>query len=175
MIRAFLALPIPEIPRAALSALQLRLPLHPVASENFHLTLAFLDSQPEDRLSDLHEALEGLRSPRLTLAFDRLDSFGAEQMRQVHVRLKPNQALDHLQAKISRIVRASGIALPARRFVPHVTLGRPETPPDPRLGALIAGLAPDPTPFEVSEVILYRSTLKSSGAIYDPLARYTLA
>lgn len=175
MIRAFLALPLPDIPRAALSALQLRLPLRPVSPETFHLTLIFLDTQPEDRLSDLHDALESLRAPRLALAFDRLDSFGDQKMRQVHVRLKPNPALDHLQAKLAWLVRASGIALPARRFVPHVTLGRPETPPDPRLAPLIASLPPDPTPFEVDRIILYRSTLRASGPVYDALADYPLA
>lgn len=174
MIRAFLALSLPEIPRAALSALQLRLPLRPVAPENFHLTLAFLDSQPADRLSDLHDSLEALRAPRVTLAFERLDTFGAEKMRQVHVRIKPNPALDQLQSKLARIARSVGIALPARRFVPHVTLGRPETPPDPRLGALIASLAPDTTPFEVTEITLYRSTLRPSGPVYDALAAYPL-
>jgi 2'-5' RNA ligase len=175
MIRAFLALPIPDPARAMLAALLLRLPLRPVATENLHLTLVFLDRQPEDRLSEFHEALEGLRPPRLTLAFDRIDVFGVDPIRQVHLRTRPNPALDQLHKRLQRIARSIGIDVPARRFVPHVTLGRPDTPPDPRLGGLIAALAPDPTPFEVTEMVLYRSTLRPQGPLYDALARYPLA
>ena len=175
MIRAFLALPVPESVARALSLAQARLPLpRPVPPENFHITLAFLDAQPEPVLEDLHLTLEGLRLPAPRLALAGFGSFGGAVPDNVHALIAPDPALAALQAKVSRAARQAGIALPARRFVPHITLGR--GPHDAAaLARALAGLTPlRADPWTAPEMILYRSTLLKSGSAYDPMAAYPL-
>lgn len=175
MIRAFLALPVPETAARALSLAQARLPLpRPVPPENFHITLAFLDAQPEPVLEDLHLALEGLRLPAPRLVLAGFGSFGGAVPDNVHALIAPDPVLVALQAKVARAARQSGIALPARRFVPHVTLGR--GPHDAAaLARALASLTPlRADPWTAPEMILYHSTLLKSGPAYDPLVRYPL-
>lgn len=175
MIRAFLALPLPEGPARALSLVQARLPLpRPVPMEHFHVTLAFLDAQPEAVLEELHLALDGLRLPVPALALEGFGTFGGAIPDNVHALIAPDPALSALQSKVTRAARLAGIALPARRFAPHVTLGR--GPHDPAaLARGLAALGPSlPQRWTAPEMILYRSTLLKSGPAYDPLASYPL-
>lgn len=178
MIRAFVALPLPEDIRDRLEVVQEMLPLSGrVPSDNFHVTLAFLDSQPVEVLEAVHDGLAALTAPPLSLAIDGLNTFGGDRTRLVHASVVPDPALSHLQAKVARIAVEAGIPLAHRRFVPHVTLSRDR----PRghdlarlehalleLGGFRAG------PFDIEEMILYRATLGRGPAIYDPLARYPL-
>ena len=48
-----------------------------------------------------------------------------------HDRLKVAPDLMRLQAKVETIARRAGCPLDARKFVPHVTLGRFQPPPPP--------------------------------------------
>ena len=69
MIRAFLALALPETVRSALTVQQFLLPLprkEPV--ENLHLTLLFLGEQPERKLEEVHEAIGALGWPATVTA-----------------------------------------------------------------------------------------------------------
>ena len=175
MIRAFLALPLPESTLARLAALQFILPMRPVPPEDLHITLVFLGEQSEAVLSDLHDLLEGLRAPRLSLALQGLDVFGGDKMRHVHARVHPDAGLIRLQSRLELLARQVAITVPARKFIPHVTLGRPDAPPDPRLAPLIAATQVDPAPFDCDAVVMYRSTLlRRGGSAYDELARYPL-
>ena len=61
MIRAFIAIGLPEEIRQRLNLLQFLLPLPArVDRQDFHLTLAFLGPQPDHRLEAVHEGLEAL-------------------------------------------------------------------------------------------------------------------
>ncbi|MCC5969432.1 MAG: RNA 2',3'-cyclic phosphodiesterase [Pararhodobacter sp.] len=178
MIRAFIAIPIPEPIRARLAVTQFLLPIaRPTPPENFHLTLAFLGSQPEDRLEDLHLALAGLSAPPLTLQIDGLGVFGGDKPRAVHATLKPEPALNALQARIARAIDETGLPRETRRFTPHVTLGR-FAPGEASAAALAAAIgqigALDIPPFDAEEFLLMRSLLRPDGAVHDPLVHYPL-
>ncbi len=175
MIRAFLALPLPDPLRDRLALVQHRLPLpRPVDAEAFHITLAFLDAQPEPVLQDLHLGLDMLRLPAPVLRLAGLGTFGGATPDNVHVLIAPEPRLIALQAKVARAVRSCGIRLPARRFVPHVTLGRGAVDPVPLARAMAAVGAVTSDPWVAETLILYRSTLLKSGPAYDPLACYAL-
>ena len=59
MIRSFIALPLPEAVRDALSDLQDDLQVgRPVPHENFHITIAYLDKQTPQTLERVHEVLD---------------------------------------------------------------------------------------------------------------------
>lgn len=175
MIRAFLALPLPDPLKDRLALVQHRLPLpRPVDAGSFHVTLAFLDTQPEPVLEDLHLALDGLRLPAPLLRLAGLGTFGGATPDNVHALIAPEPRLSALQAKVARVVRTCGITLPARRFVPHVTLGRGAVDPVPLARAMAAVGAVTSDPWVPEALVLYRSTLLRSGPAYDPLARYAL-
>ena len=95
----------------------------------------------------------------------------------VYVGAAANPALARLQAKVETAARGAGVALPGRRFVPHVTLARlPERFPDRvRLEQAIVARGAYAAPrFEVGDFRLYRSHLGGEAAVYEELARYPL-
>ena len=178
MIRAFVALALPEALRFELMLLQNGLPLpRPIPPENLHLTLVFLGEQPEPVIADLHLALERLRAPGFEVALSGLDAFGGTRPRVVHVGVAANPALAHLQAKVASAARAAGIAVEGRRYVPHVTLARlrPGEVDAGRFGRALAARGAFAAPrFRADDFRLFRSRLGGGGAAYEELARYPL-
>ena len=178
MIRAFLALALPDPLIHRLSIVQHGLRLHcPVPRENLHLTLAFLGAQPEPALEDLHLALENrvFQAPVIQVA--GLGVFGGASPRNLHMRVDPNPVLMALQARVARMAAQSGIALERRKFVPHITLARFAVGEvtAPALAAMIETVgAISGGPFVSAEMVLLRSTLRASGPVYDPMANYPL-
>ena len=179
MIRAFLALDLPVAIRSALLVQQFLLPVKDrVAPEDFHITLVFLGEHAEPILEELHHALEARRlGPRLRLQIAGLGLFGKNDPHNLHALVRPDPGLEQLQARLSTLARQTGFSLESRRFAPHVTLSRLKRGRFERM-ELEAAVARDALfrtdPFEVSEVTLYRSTLRRDGAVYDALASYPL-
>ena len=179
MIRAFLALPLPEPVRSALRVQQFLLPLpRKEPPENFHLTLVFLGEQPEHILEAAHERFETVRMAPFDLSLKGLGLFGGSKPRAAWAGVAPSEPLMRLQAKLEQAARQAGIAVEARKFTPHVTLGRFPPPGQEemmRLERAVAGGMDFRSPaFEVEEVILYESRLSPKGNRYDELARYPL-
>jgi RNA 2',3'-cyclic 3'-phosphodiesterase len=178
MIRAFAALALPEPVRFDLALVQQGLPVpRPVPVENMHLTLAFLGEVPSSVLADVDAALGAVRAEPFPLTIAGLDLFGGAKARMVYAGVAASPALVHLQAKVETAARSAGVSLPARRFMPHVTLARlPERLENrERLERAIAmrmGYA-GPT-FEVEAFHLYRSHLGRGGSVYEELATYPL-
>jgi 2'-5' RNA ligase len=180
-MRAFLALDLPDALRAALSAVQDRLPIdkaggRAVDEDQMHLTLAFLDDQPEPVLADLHAELDRMRLPRITLAPSGLGTFGGDRVTSVWAGMAPDPALSALQAKVAQAARRAGVALPRRRFVPHVTLARfgarGAAPPMPAMLADLSGWSAPPV--AVDRLALMRSHPGKGGSVYEVLADYPL-
>lgn len=180
MIRSFVGLDLPAAVRDALAVQQHLLPLPArVDPEALHLTLAFLGEQPATVLEDVNDALGKIRAEPFTLSLCGFGLFGGGKPRAVWAGLAPAPALAALQGKVERTIRHVGVALPARRFVPHVTLGRFAPPPPEqamrieRAVALGAGFRAGP--WEVREMVLWESRLSPRGARYTELARYSFA
>ena len=176
MIRAFLALPVPDEATDRLTLVQhaLRLP-RPVDAEAMHVTLVFLDSQPEPVLRDLFDLLSARPLPAPTLRLTGVGAFG--RLDNVHATIAPDPALDALHLRCAQAARMAGIDLPARRFVPHVTLSRPRRGgvDADMLAARLGALGPLDVPtWQADEMFLYRSTLTRDGAVYDVLAGWPL-
>lgn len=178
MIRSFVALALPDAVRTEFMILGHGLPVpRPVPAENLHLTLVFLGEIVETVLEDVHMALGAIRAPAVPVRFGRLDLFGGAKPRVVYAAVAEDPALVHLQAKVETAARRAGLAIPARRFVPHVTLATlPERGLDlDRLARTVAGRpGPVAPPFVAEDFRLFRSHLGSDGPIYEELARYPL-
>lgn len=185
MVRAFLALPLPEPLRQRLLLVQqmLRLPggaARPVPPEALHMTLVFVGEHPEPVIEDLHHALEGLRSPAFDLRLRGLDRFGGDTPRSIHAAVVPDATLAHLQRKLAQAVRRNGIALDRRRFAPHVTLARLDwrsiaAADRDRLAMAIAANGDFTAgPARIAAYALYRSFPGKHGHHREELARYPL-
>ena len=180
MIRAFLGIDLPPTVRGALQVQQFLLPLpRKVEPEKLHLTLVFLGDCPEPALEAAHEDLDALRERRFLLSLQGLGLFGKDRPRVAWAGVAQSGELMHLQAKVETVARRAGCPLDARKFMPHVTLGRFAPPPPAdamrleRAVAMGQGFRTDP--WEVTELTLWRSHLTGKGSHYTVLARYPLA
>jgi 2'-5' RNA ligase len=180
MIRAFLGVEIPPAVRGALTVQQFLLPLpRKVEPETFHLTLVFLGDCPEDLLQAAHEGFESLREPAFPLHLQGLGLFGKGKPHTAWAGVAPSPPLMHLQSKVETIARRVGCPIDARRFMPHVTLGRFQPPAfadAARLERAIAmGAAFRSDPWQVEDLVLWQSHRTGKGSHYEVLARYPLA
>jgi 2'-5' RNA ligase len=179
MIRAFLGIDLPPAVRGALQVQQFLLPMpRKVDPEGLHLTLVFLGDCPEPTLDAAHEGFVALSARRFFLSLQGLGLFGKEKPRAAWAGIAPSPDLMHLQTRVETIARRAGCPLDARKFTPHVTLGRFPPPPPPdamrleRAAALGQGFRTDP--WEVAELTLWRSHLTNKGPQYQVLTRYPL-
>ena len=180
MIRAFIGIDMPQSVGGALQVQQFLLPLpRKVEPENLHLTLVFLGNCPEPALEAAHEGFEALRESSFPLFLEGLGLFGKDKPHTAWAGLVPSARLTRLQTKVETIARRAGCPIDARKFTPHVTLGRFPTP-NPvdvarleRAVAMGSGFRTDP--WEVTELTLWRSHLTGKGPQYEVLARYPLA
>lgn len=174
-MRLFTALDLPEDLKDTLVGMQSRLPAgRPVDFDALHLTLVFLGEQSEQDAEAIHDALDGLRGPPVSLMLDGPAEFGGKRGKALGLNGEGGAALSDLQARMVARLRGAGVMFEKRRFRPHVTLvrsnGRMDTTPvlDRLIGAR-AGPAP------CTSFGLYQSHLGADGAWYEALANYPLA
>lgn len=178
-MRLFVALDLPEGLREALFDVQDDLGFgREVSEENLHLTLAFLDDQPPQVATALHEMLSAIRAPGMRLAVRGAEAFGGAHPSLLAARVERTPELAALYEKVAQAVRMAGIDLPRRRFKPHVTLVRfPRRLPDGAQGRIAGWLSMHGNLMAegVAESFgLYRSTLHEGGPRYEALATYPL-
>lgn len=180
MRRAFLGLPLPEDIISLLTVQQFLLPLpRKVSPQDFHITLVFLGEVRDDVLEAAHEGFQSLKSAPFSLALQGIGHFGGEKPRAVWAGVSASHALNRLQAKAERIAQMAGCPIEARKFVPHVTLGRfrpPHLAEAMRLERAIveqSGFAS--RDWTVTELVLWESFLGRDATRYDVLARYPLS
>lgn len=180
MIRAFLGLDLPQAVRGALTVQQFLLPLpRKVEPETFHLTLVFLGDCPDDAVQATHDGLDALREPGFPLHLQGLGLFGKAKPHTAWAGVAASSPLMRLQTKVETTARRAGCPIDARRFTPHVTLGRFPTPPPIEIARLERAIAMGATfrtdPWQVTQMTLWRSHLTGKGPHYEVLARYPLA
>jgi len=179
-MRAFVAIALPETLSDALARIGVEVDFgRPVPQQNLHLTLAFLDDQPDATLAAIEAELSAQRPPAPPLAVTGFDVFGGATPRVLFADVAPDPLLLALHRRVRAAVRAAGVTLPHERYRPHVTLTRisprDRTVADPlaRFLARHAGRAlPAVTPVSYG---LYASRLGPDGPTYEPLALYPLA
>jgi 2'-5' RNA ligase len=184
----FVALDLPEAARSALAdwrdaLVAGRSDLRPVAPEALHVTLVFLGWQDEAAAEAIAEAAFGAAAAHGGAAAPSAPVLRATRVRPLPPRNPRLFALDlddlegratALQGRVSDALEAGRWYRPEKRpFWPHITLARVK-----RNARRVPPLPDAPSPpsdaFPVAALTLYRSTLRSQGALYEPLARREL-
>lgn len=177
MHRLFVALPLPEVVKDALTQLQSGLRgARWLPEDNFHLTLAFIGEVDRHGLHEIASALGGINTPSFNIRLKGCGFFGDRKPRAVWAGVDANPALTHLQSKVEVALKRAGFSLEKRKFIPHVTLG------------YLNGVTQDAAashsaahglfsigPFPVGEFHLYESHLGSEGANYEIVESYFLS
>ena len=180
MIRAFLAIELPEALRSGLAQVQeelkrSRADVRWVAPGNIHLTLKFFGNVPDDEIDTLAQAAReaAAETPPLQLQATGAGAFPSPTApRVVWLGLGGEIVpLTQLFYRLEKAFAALGYPPEGRAFNPHLTLGRVKSPANrDKLARLLAKLPPlDWPPFEVRELILFQSVLSPQGSKYTPL------
>jgi 2'-5' RNA ligase len=179
MPRLFVALPIPDAIADALSALQGGVPdANWVPSENFHVTLAFVGEVDGGMATDIDEALATIDGPVLDIELAGVDHFvDGHQPRALYAGVVQEERLTRLREKVVRVLRGEGATIERGKFRPHVTLAHFNRRAE--IGHHLAQFVASHSlfragPFEVDRFLLYSSTLRPDGSVYDVEAEYPL-
>ncbi|MCG6980113.1 MAG: RNA 2',3'-cyclic phosphodiesterase [Deltaproteobacteria bacterium] len=186
MIRSFIAIDLPEATREAIAVLQERLKrsragVRWMKPGSIHLTLKFLGNILPEQVDEIAAAAAQLirDEPPITLYAAGLGSFPSlRKPRVIWVGLQGEvDRLTKIQTGLENTLETLGFAREGRGFRPHLTIGRIKD--RHRLQGLIEAMStvelPEFNSFDANEIILYKSDLRPTGAIYTKLHRMPLA
>ena len=186
MIRSFIAIDFPEETRKALEDIQKELKqcgagVRWVKPSSIHLTLKFLGNIHPAQVEDIARAVaqEVRDEPPITLGAAGLGTFPSRRKpRVIWIGMEGEvRRLTRIQSRVENALEPLGFVREKRPFRPHLTIGRVKD--HRRLQALIDAMTalelPEFDSFDVTEIILYKSDLRPTGAIYTKLHRIPLA
>jgi len=181
MIRSFIAIEIPDFIRSQIADLQdevrrLRAHVSWVNSRNIHVTLKFLGDIQESLVPQIGDVLGEISSHTrpFEITIENLGFFpNARRPRVLWVGVDDRQQLRTLFNEIENGLSHLGFTREKRGFTPHLTIGRVRSPGGiEEVVARMQTLSFQPGSFEAKEVVLIKSTLKPTGAVYNPLGQF---
>jgi 2'-5' RNA ligase len=186
MIRSFIAVELPDEIRHALAGVQEHLKRNVagvrwVGPTSIHLTLKFLGDIAAEQVQPIAAAAMGAvqNEPPLSVGVCGLGAFpNPRRPRVIWVGIEGDvERLGRLQTRLEEALEPLGFPREGRAFRPHLTLGRvrdPRRPPD-LIRALADVTIPPCNSFDVHEILLYKSDLRPTGAIYTKLQHLPFA
>ncbi len=179
-MRAFIAVEVPKTQREAIwsivAALLVKpLPVKWVSLENLHITLKFLSEIDERRLAAIQPVLRDIARQR-TQFTARLAGLGCfpsvRSPRVLWVGVADGaEPMTELAGVLDQELYRYDFMKEERPFHPHLTFGRAKTP------VRIEGFFDrqfETEPFNVAEFVLFKSTLRPEGPLYEVLDRFPL-
>ena len=186
-MRCFIAIDLSDEVRSALDATQGRLRARAPRADvrwvdpaGMHLTLQFLGEVSDARLADVRSALATAATTvsAMVLACRGLGAFpGLTRPRVVWAGIRGAVGdLSRLAAACQRACEPLGFVPEKRPFRGHVTLARVRSPRGfgPLARAIESAADDDFGAWTAAEVVLYRSHLRRTGSVYEPLRRVPL-
>lgn len=186
VIRTFVAIDLPESIKQDLEKLQSLMMTETrgirwVKPENIHLTLKFFGNVEIGRILQIERAIEKIvrnykpfqLTPKGCGAFPSI-----KNIRVIWAGLEGdlNILLD-LQRNLELEFESIGFPREERAFSPHLTLGRAKNiTRDEKIGKSIVKAAGfQSSPFWVSEIVIFKSTLTPSGSVYNRISAIRLS
>ncbi len=186
-VRCFIAIDLSSDVRAAIAWAQTRVrtaaahaDVRWVDPAQFHLTLKFLGAVPDGRVAAVSGALEAAVAGTSPVGLVAAGLGGFPSLRSARVLwagiAAGVPALAELAAAIDRALTPLGFPPEGRPFQGHLTIARVRSPRAGRAlaAAVEAAGAPAFGSWTASEVVLYESRLKPTGALYTPVSRHPL-
>lgn len=184
-IRTFIALELPPPVRLLLHKAQQELKRFKIRArwvrpENIHLTLKFLGDINPDHIDKIGAAMAGaaIEFPPVTLTVRGIGVFpGIKRPRVIWMGLGGDiRSLLALQSRLEQELAEAEFPKDKRSFKAHLTLGRLKQSVNPavirQMISEYATLSSDE--FVCNQVILFKSDLKPSGAVYSKLKQTNL-
>lgn len=186
-VRCFVAVEVPSGVRDELVAVQTalrrrlrRADLRWATPDQLHLTLKFLGAVPDDRVAAVSVALDqvGAGAAPLALTAAGLGAFPSlGSARVIWAGITAGSAdAAALAAGVDQATASLGFPPETRPFRCHLTLGRVRSPGGGRgLGEAVKAVGNrDFGSWIASELILYESRLRPTGALHVPVSRHAL-
>jgi|TARA_Y100000310_G_scaffold311021_1_gene356891 2'-5' RNA ligase len=138
------------------------------ADSNIHMTLRFLGNTDATVIPELLQGIsDGWHLPQITYEIDRIVIFPtAARPRVIAAMVVENERLNALAEAVEKLVQSHGFAVADKSFRGHFTLGRCRRGFPKRASV---DYPVDPMRSEASEIVLYQSVTKPSGAVYTSL------
>jgi len=186
MIRAFLAIDVPDSYRAGLATVQVALKksgadVRWVTPANIHLTLKFFGDITDTQVEEIATAAAAVAAatPAFHLQAQGVGTFPNPKNPRV-IWLGLGGQTDVLAGLVQQLEEAFvplGFPAEKRSFTPHLTLGRVRSSRGrEELQRQMANLVlPAFQDFTVTGMVLYQSSLRPQGAVYTPLQHIGLA
>jgi len=152
-----------------------------VAADNIHLTLHFLGEVEDERLMDVHRAVEQAAAGAGALEFDVVGLRAVPptgRLRMIWAGVtEPTGRLAALHKAVGHALQQAGFTTETRPFNPHLTLARVKSARNAE--AIRAATAAQETVLfgtcRAEEIVVYSSQLTKKGPIYLPMGRAALA
>jgi 2'-5' RNA ligase len=148
-----------------------------VEKENIHFTWRFFGDTPLKSVDTIHEELKKLKYPSFSIEIGGVSAFPKiNRPRVIWIGVTKNEEkMIDLKAKTDSLISVLGYK-PEREFTPHATIARVRTIRNrdsiiqnlSSLSTVVIGLMP------IDSISMTKSTLMSSGAIYETLWKIKL-
>lgn len=184
-LRTFVALPLDSHIVTSLHALHQQLKSLPVDvkwvnPQSIHVTIKFLGHVEEAHLESIYEAIQqGIsRIKPWRVGVKHMGTFpGMRNPRVVWVGLDdPTGAIMTVQNQVEAELVKVGFEKERRAFTPHLTVGRVRSPKGKKdlVSFLVDEREREFGEMHIDRVVLYRSDLKPTGAVYTALKEFLL-
>jgi len=177
-VRTFIAIEIPHpIKESIIHTIEPIKTAYPKVSwtraEAYHLTLKFLGDVDEEMIDPIGDAIKkitGNYSP-FELIIKGLGVFPNKRSpRVLWAGIKmPEDSVARMQKEMEEALFQLGFARENRKFKPHLTLGRVKRRMPPQFSEEFLNCVLQAQPFNVDKIVLMKSDLKPTGAVYTPL------
>ena len=188
LMRAFIAIELPQEIKNTLSRLQAKLKaagadVKWVEPNNIHLTLKFLGEIDEQINGKVNSCLEKIRETQkpFTISLSSPGAFpNTSSPRVVWVGIKQGDAeIKGLTIFLEKQAAEIGLPTENREFSSHITIGRVRSGKNRReLAELLSKLSQnslEDNPFPANKITLFKSTLTSRGPVYEVLKEFPLS
>ena len=118
----------PEIGDELLSLTQPLPGVRWIEADNYHITLRFAGDIDNRLAREFAASLRGIEFDPFPLRLNSLGTFGGNEPRTLWAGIEPSEQLMALARANEMAARSAGLPVERRKFTPHVTLARLQTP-----------------------------------------------